>query len=84
LKSALRVTEDDPVRVFFDRSAFVKRYVSESGTDAVLNWCDKATEIGLSAIALPEIVSTFCRLRREDKIDDTQYLQLKIAVAGRH
>jgi predicted nucleic acid-binding protein len=65
------------VRVFFDSSAFVKRYVSESGTDAVLNWCDQATEIGLSAIALPEIVSAFCRLRREDKIDDTQYRQLK-------
>ena len=65
------------MRVFFDSSAFVKRYVSESGTDAVLNWCDQATEIGLSAIALPEIVSAFCRLRREDKIDDTQYRQLK-------
>jgi len=61
------------VRVFFDSSAFVKRYVEESGTDAVLNWCDQATEIGLSAIALPEIVSAFCRLRREDKINDTQY-----------
>jgi uncharacterized protein len=65
------------VRVFFDSSAFVKRYVSETGTDTVLNWCDQATEIGLSAIALPEIVSAFCRLRREDKIDETQYRQLK-------
>lgn len=65
------------MRVFFDSSAFVKRYVSEAGTDVVLNWCDKATEIGLSAIALPEIVSAFCRLRREGKIDETQYRQLK-------
>ncbi len=65
------------MRVFFDSSAFVKRYVSETGTEAVLKWCDQATEIGLSAIALPEIVSAFCRLRREDKIDDTQYRQLK-------
>lgn len=65
------------MRVFFDSSAFVKRYVSEAGTEAVLNWCDQATEIGLSAIALPEIVSAFCRLRREGKIDDTQYRQLK-------
>lgn len=65
------------MRVFFDSSAFVKRYVSETGTEAVLNWCDQATEIGLSAIALPEIFSAFCRLRREGKIDDTQYRQLK-------
>ena len=65
------------MRVFFDSSAFVKRYVSEAGTGAVLDWCDRATEIGLSAIALPEIVSAFCRLRREDRIDDIQYRQLK-------
>lgn len=65
------------MRVFFDTSAFVKRYVSEPGTDAVLDWCDQATEIGLSGIALPEIISAFCRLRREDKITDMQYRQLK-------
>lgn len=65
------------MRVFFDSSAFVKRYVSEAGTEVVLAWCDRASEIGLSGIALPEIVSAFCRLRREEKIDDTQYRQLK-------
>jgi predicted nucleic acid-binding protein len=65
------------MRVFFDSSAFVKRYVSENGTQAVLEWCQRATEIGLSGIALPEIISTFCRLRREGKIDETQYQQLK-------
>jgi uncharacterized protein len=65
------------MRVFFDSSAFVKRYVREAGTDAVLAWCDRASEIGLSAIALPEMISAFCRLRREHNIDDTQYRQLK-------
>lgn len=43
----------------------------------MLAWCDKATEIGLSGIALPEIVSAFCRLHREARITDTQYRQLK-------
>lgn len=65
------------MRVFFDSSAFVKRYVCEAGTDAVLQWCDQATEIILSGIALPEIISTFCRLQREGKITETQYRQLK-------
>lgn len=65
------------MRVFFDSSAFAKRYVSEAGTEKVLAWCDQATEIALSAIALPEIISAFCRLRREGKIDETQYRQLK-------
>ncbi len=65
------------MRVFFDSSAFVKRYVREAGTDAVLAWCDRATAIGLSGIAIPEIISAFCRLRREARIDDKQYRQLK-------
>lgn len=65
------------MRVFFDTSAFVKRYVSETGTDTVLEWCDRATEIILSGIALAELISAFCRLRREGKITDMQYRQLK-------
>ncbi len=65
------------MRVFFDTSAFVKRYISEEGTAEVLKWCDQATEIILSGIALPEIISAFCRLHREAKITDTQYKQLK-------
>ena len=44
------------MRVFLDTSAFVKRYVLEEGTDTVLEWCDRATEIGLSGIPLPEII----------------------------
>jgi len=63
--------------VFFDTSAFVKRYINESGTDKVLEWCDKATEIGLSGVVLPEIISAFCRLRREERITGVQYQQLK-------
>ena len=66
--------------VFFDSSAFAKRYVLEMGSDAVGEWCDRATEIGLAAIALPEIVSAFCRLQREGKISAVQYQQLKSAL----
>ena len=68
------------MRVFFDSSAFAKRYVQESGTETVLSWCDRATEIGLAGIALPEIVSAFCRLRREGKITQAQYQQLKASL----
>ena len=65
------------MRVFFDTSAFVKRYVREPGTDIVLQWCDRASDIVLSGIALPEVMSSFCRLQREGKITATQYRQLK-------
>lgn len=65
------------MRIFFDSSAFAKRYVSEEGTDAVVQWCDRAAEIALSGIALPELISAFCRLRRKSKISEAQYQQLK-------
>lgn len=65
------------MRVFFDSSAFVKRYVREEGTDVVLSWCDQATELCLSGIALPEIVSAFCHLEREKHISPVQYRHLK-------
>ena len=65
------------MRVFFDSSAFAKRYVQEAGTEAVLAWCERATEICLSAIALPEIISALCRLQREGKLPPQQYRQVK-------
>lgn len=65
------------MRVFFDSSAFIKRYIYEPGTDTVLQWCDRATEIAMSGIILPEIISAFCRLQRESIITETQYRQLK-------
>ena len=46
----------------------------------MLGWSDRASEIVLSAISLPEIISAFCRLRRENKITDPQYRQLKSAL----
>lgn len=68
------------MRVFFDNSALVKRYVREVGTDAVSQWCNQTTEIVLSGIALLELVSSFCRLQREAKITPAQYRQLKSAL----
>ncbi len=65
------------MRVFLDSSAIAKRYVEESGSEAVIAWCDRATELGIASIALPEIVSAFCRLRREKKLGESQYRQLK-------
>ncbi|MEW6428891.1 MAG: type II toxin-antitoxin system VapC family toxin [Thermodesulfobacteriota bacterium] len=65
------------MRIFFDSSAFVKRYVREQGTDEVLALCDQATELCLSGIALVEIISAFCRLQREARLSSSQYRQLK-------
>lgn len=69
--------EPDAVRVFFDSSAFAKRYLLEADTGVTLQWCERATELALSVIAVPELIAAFCRLRREGKISEGQYAQLK-------
>lgn len=65
------------MRIFFDSSAFAKRYLAEHGTDEVLQWCDKADELLLSSIALPEIVSAMNRLVREGRLNASQYQSVK-------
>ena len=65
------------MRVYFDSSAFAKRFVNEAGTHEVLDWCDRADEIVLSVIAIPELVSAFCRLQREGRLTGAQYLAIR-------
>ena len=66
------------MRVFFDTSAFVKRYVEEPGSDKVMKICMDAEHIVLSIICLPEMISTLNRLVRETKLSSEEYQQVKI------
>ena len=66
------------MRVFFDSSAFAKRYIAdERGSGEVIGWCERADEIALSVIAVPELIAAFCRLRRDARITAPQYRRLK-------
>jgi predicted nucleic acid-binding protein len=65
------------MRVFLDSSALVKRYIDEADTETVLNWCEQASELAIAVIAVPELVSAFCRTRREGRLSETQYVQIK-------
>lgn len=65
------------MRVFFDSSALAKRYIDEAGSAEVLAWCDRATELALSVIAVPELISAFCRLQREGRLSAPMYRRLK-------
>lgn len=65
------------MKVFLDTSAFAKRYVAENGSDKVLALCEKADGIIVSVICLPELISTLCRLVREQKLAKADYLRLK-------
>ena len=65
------------MRVYFDSSAFAKRYINEAGTAQVLDWCQRADELALSVIALPELISAFCRLKREGRLTPVAYERIK-------
>jgi len=69
------------MKIFFDSSAFAKRYIDESGSDSVEAICQSATELALSVICMPEIISAMNRRVRDGSISQTQYRQVKTCLA---
>lgn len=65
------------MKVYLDSSAFAKRFVDESGTDEVEALCMQASELGLSVICVPEVVSALNRRRREGLLTKQQYTEAK-------
>jgi len=65
------------VRTFFDASAFAKRYIEESGSQTVDDLCRQASELALSVICVPEIVSALNRRVREGTLTSQQYTMIK-------
>lgn len=61
------------MKVFFDSSAFAKRYVEEPGSDVTDALCAEATDLALSIICVPEIVSALNRRVRERQLSRRQY-----------
>jgi predicted nucleic acid-binding protein len=68
------------MRIFFDSSAFAKRYIEEPGSERLENLCAQATMLGVSSICLPEIISGLCRLRRDSILTKNQYEVTKEAM----
>lgn len=65
------------MKVFLDTSAFAKRYIAESGSDKVLELCQRADSLVVSVICLPELISALTRLVRERKLAKGDYRKLK-------
>jgi predicted nucleic acid-binding protein len=61
------------VKTFFDSSAFAKRYVEEPGSQAVDTLCMAATELALSVVCIPEILSALNRRVRERNLTAREY-----------
>jgi uncharacterized protein len=65
------------MKTFLDSSAFAKRFVDEAGSDKVERTCAQASELGLSVICVPEIISALNRRRRERSLTAAQYDKAK-------
>ena len=65
------------MKVLFDTSAFARRYVTEPGSDQVLELCQQADSMVVSIICLPELISTLSRLVREKRLAKAAYRKLK-------
>lgn len=67
------------MKIFFDSSAFAKRYIKEAGSEEVEAYCSQASTLIMSSICLPEIVSALCRLKRQSVLTEGQYRLAKQA-----
>lgn len=70
------------MKIFFDSSAFAKRYVEETGSDAVEQLCTDATSLGVSILCAPEIISALNRLVREGTLSPSQYREAKTCLSS--
>jgi len=66
------------VKLFVDSSAFAKRYVEERGGEQLADVLQKASELALCIILLPEILSALNRRRREGILSASDYTLLKV------
>ena len=65
------------MKAYLDSSSFAKRFVEEAGSDKVESTCAEASELGLSVICVPEIVSALKRRHRERTLTRRQYDEAK-------
>jgi len=65
------------MRTCIDSSAFAKRFIEEEGSAKIESICARATELGLSVLCVPEIVSALSRRRREGSLTPAQYREAK-------
>ena len=65
------------MKAFFDSSALAKRYIQERGSEAVEALCQKASELAVSVICVPEIISALNRRLRERILSPREYNEAK-------
>jgi len=65
------------MKLLVDSSAFAKRYIQEKGSEQIEGYLQKASELALSIILMPEILSGLNRRLREHILSVKDYKRLK-------
>ena len=66
------------MRLVVDSSSFAKRYIQEVGSDRLEDLLQDTSELGLSVILVPEIISGLNRRLREKSLDSKNYKDVRI------
>jgi uncharacterized protein len=69
------------VKTFFDSSSFAKRYIEEHGIQIVDDLCQDASDLSISVICIPEILSALNRRVRERSLSQKDYHLIKSALS---
>jgi uncharacterized protein len=65
------------MKLICDSSAFAKRYVLENGSQALDHLLQRASQLALCTIVVPEIISGLNRRRREQLLSSDDYRIIK-------
>jgi len=65
------------MKLLVDSSAFAKRYIQEYGSEDIDAFLQRASELGLCIILLPEIISGLNRRLRERILSTSDYRKVK-------
>jgi len=68
------------VNLFADSSALAKRYLADEQSERLDEVLQGATNLAVSVLCLPEIISALCRRRREGFVTKAQYEAVKSAL----
>ena len=68
------------MNVFADSSALAKRYIADEQSSEMDDILQGASDLGVSVLCLPEIISALCRRRRERFLKPAEYASAKNAL----
>lgn len=71
---------ESPVNLFADSSALAKRYIADEKSSEFESLLQGATNLAVSVLCAPEIISALCRRRRERCLKPSEYKAAKAAL----